>query len=83
MRYRKVKKLLSVLITINNFVIYSHLLSLLSIFLAILAVDTADDGQISPEAFMVSLWGCLATITVLHTASRRKNSWANWLWKRN
>ena len=57
------------------------LLSLLSIFLATLAVDTAEEGQISPDAFMVSLCGCLATITVLHTANKRKNSCAKWLWK--
>ena len=34
----------------------------------------AEGGQTMPEAFMVSLCGCLATITVLHTASRRKKS---------
>ena len=32
------------------------------------------EGQTMPEAFMVSLCGCFATITVLHTASRRKKS---------
>ena len=31
-------------------------------------------GQTMPEAFMVSLCGCLATITVLHTARSRKKS---------
>lgn len=30
--------------------------------------------QITPLAFIVSLCSCLATITVLHTASNRKNS---------
>ena len=34
----------------------------------------AEGGQTMPEAFMVSLCGCFATITVLHTASRRKKS---------
>ena len=38
--------------------------------------ETEDEegGQTMPEAFMVSLCGCLATITVLHTASSRKKS---------
>ena len=37
-------------------------------------VAEAEGGQTMPEAFMVSLCGCFATITVLHTASRRKKS---------
>ena len=33
-----------------------------------------EGGQTMPEAFMVSLCGCFATITVLHTARSRKKS---------
>ena len=42
--------------------------------MSIRAEDEEEGGQTMPEAFMVSLCGCLATITVLHTARSRKKS---------
>ena len=42
--------------------------------MSIHAEEEEEGGQTMPEAFMVSLCGCLATITVLHTARSRKKS---------
>ena len=42
--------------------------------MSIRAEDEEEGGQTMPEAFMVSLCGCFATITVLHTVRSRKKS---------
>lgn len=42
----------------------------------------AADGGMMPDAFMRSRCGCLATITVLHTARSRKKSCTRVDWKR-
>ena len=42
--------------------------------MSIRAEEEDEGGQTMPEAFMVSLCGCFATITVLHTARSRKKS---------
>ena len=48
----------------------------MALALPVMVMLTLSEGQTMPEAFMVSRCGCLATITVLHTASSRKKSTA-------